>query len=284
MSPMTQVGLVGVGLLGAAMAERLRAGGWRVTGCDPDGSRAVHVDTFVAAPGELSGVDAVILCLPDSSVTARVLPLLPVDCLIVDTTTGEPEEMASFGAARPRYLDCTVAASSVQVRRNEATLLVGGAGEVVDSAWPLLAAIGARIFHTGGCGSAARMKLVVNLALGLQRAVLGEALGFAEACGLDAGLALEVLQASPAAAKCMEMKGERMIQGRYGDPDARLRQHHKDVRLILDLAARNAARIPLSRLHAELLAEAEAKGYAESDNSAIRELFRSSNIEPGGSA
>jgi 3-hydroxyisobutyrate dehydrogenase-like beta-hydroxyacid dehydrogenase len=64
-----------------------------------------------------------------------------------------------------------------------------------------------------------------------------------------------------------------MLAGEYA-PEARLRQHHKDVRLILESGRSAGARLPLSELHEALLAEAEERGFAEADNSAIYELFR----------
>lgn len=75
------------------------------------------------------------------------------------------------------------------------------------------------------------MKLIVNLVPGLNRAVLAEGLAFAEACGVSAEAAPAVLKSSPAYSRAMDVKGEKMIARDY-TPDACLRQHHKDVRLI----------------------------------------------------
>ena len=279
---MQQVGMVGMGLLGAAIAHRLRLGGFAVAGYDPDATRHGAVDRVCGSLDELvESVEALVVCLPDSTVTAGMVGRLArPGLLVLDATTGSPAEMASFGEelalAGTEYLDCTVAASSKQVRQGEAMVLAGGTAEGFERAGAVLVTFAERMFHTGGWGAGARMKLVVNLALGLQRAVLGEALGFASACGIDEGLALEVLKASPAYAKAMDVKGARMLERRYGDPDARLRQHHKDVRLILAEPAE--ARLPLTKLHEELLAEAERMGYAEEDNSAIREVFRRGHL------
>jgi 3-hydroxyisobutyrate dehydrogenase-like beta-hydroxyacid dehydrogenase len=234
-----------------------------------------------ASTGDLANAaNVLILCLPDSAVTATLIDdLARPGLLVIDTTTGTPSEMASFGQmlhqAGAHYLDCTIAASSVQVRNGEATAMVGGEPEHFQRASPVLASFCQKTFHVGPWGAGARMKLVVNLALGLQRAVLGETLGFAEACGIDQALALEILKASPAYAKAMDMKGARMLEARYTAPDARLRQHHKDVRLILQEGDRNEAKLPLSKLHETLLEQAEAQGWSDLDNSVVRELFRS---------
>ncbi len=116
------------------------------------------------------------------------------------------------------------------------------------------------------------MKLVTNLVLGLNRAVLAEGLAFAEAQGLDAEAVLAILQAGPAASRVMDIKGRRMIERDFA-PEARLRQHAKDVGLILDTASDVGRGLPLSELHSDLLQDLLDRGIGDLDNSAIREAF-----------
>jgi 3-hydroxyisobutyrate dehydrogenase-like beta-hydroxyacid dehydrogenase len=231
-----------------------------------------------SSPGEVaSRCERVVLSLPDSRVTAVVLPELAGCRTVIDTTTGDPEEMAGFSEAMGQrginYLEANVAGSSRQAADGVAVVLAAGREEVLASCRDLLDAIASRVFFVGPAGHGACMKLVVNLALGLNRAVLAEALGFAGAVGVDTAVALEVLRAGPAHSRAMDTKGEKMLAGEYA-PEARLRQHHKDVRLILESGRSAGARLPLSELHEALLAEAEERGFAEADNSAIYELFR----------
>jgi 3-hydroxyisobutyrate dehydrogenase-like beta-hydroxyacid dehydrogenase len=117
------------------------------------------------------------------------------------------------------------------------------------------------------------MKLVTNLVLGLNRAVLAEGLVFAEAAGLDMENALEVLLNSPAYSRTMEAKGPKMVHGEFS-PQARLSQHIKDVRLMLEEAVRGGVSLPISAVHLELLEHAEAAGLGELDNSAIIRVIR----------
>ena len=71
----------------------------------------------------------------------------------------------------------------------------------------------------------------------------------------------------------MDVKGEKMLSD-YLVPEARLSQHLKDVRLILETARLTGARTPLSAIHEELLSEAADRGLGLCDNSAIIEIFR----------
>ena len=100
------------------------------------------------------------------------------------------------------------------------------------------------------------MKLVSNLVLGLNRAALAEGLVFAEAIGLDAEAALEVLMGSMSYSRIMDTKGRKMIEGDFRT-QARLSQHLKDVRLILEAAAEAGQALPLTEVHRRLLEAAE---------------------------
>ena len=112
------------------------------------------------------------------------------------------------------------------------------------------------------------MKLVANLALGLNRAVLAETLSFAQSTGISPVQALEVLKAGAAYSRVMDDKGEKMLHHDFS-VEAKLSQHLKDVRLILASAAAKGAKTPLSTVHRQLLELLEKAGYGESDNSAI---------------
>ena len=112
------------------------------------------------------------------------------------------------------------------------------------------------------------MKLVVNLALGLHRAVLAETLAFARASEVSPAVALEVLKAGAAYSRVMDDKGQKMLDHDFS-VEAKLSQHLKDVRLILAAANAKNAKAPLSQVHRQLLERLEAAGYGEMDNSAI---------------
>ena len=112
------------------------------------------------------------------------------------------------------------------------------------------------------------MKLVANLALGLHRAVLAETLAFARSCEVSPSDALEVLKAGAAYSRVMDDKGRKMLDHDFS-VEARLSQHLKDVRLILDAANTKSAKTPLSVVHRQLLERLVAAGYGDVDNSAI---------------
>jgi 3-hydroxyisobutyrate dehydrogenase-like beta-hydroxyacid dehydrogenase len=218
----------------------------------------------------------VLLSLPSHREVADVLrsadASLSRGLTIIDTTTGDPagvEELATrLGELGITYLDATISGSSAQVRAGEVALMVGGEADAVVACTDIFGAIGRRTFHTGAAGTGAQMKLVTNLVLGLNRAALAEGLAFAASLGLDQTLSLAVMRGSAAYSRIMDTKGERMVHGDFA-PDARLSQHLKDVRLIVDIGQQAGLPMPLSAVHRTVLETAEAAGYGDLDNSAI---------------
>jgi 3-hydroxyisobutyrate dehydrogenase-like beta-hydroxyacid dehydrogenase len=279
------VGMVGLGLLGSALAERFLRSGLAVVGYDVDPGRAqVLADLGGRGAGSAREVarscGRLVLSLPDTAIVEEVLgetgPDLRAGLTVVDTTTGDPERTAAVGARLAgqgvHYLDATIAGSSEQVRAVQAVAMVGGERGPCEACGDLFACFAREWFHLGPWGSGARMKLVVNLVLGLNRAALAEGLAFARACGLDPGEALRVLQAGAAYSHVMDAKGRKMVEHDFR-PQARLAQHLKDVYLILAESARAGASVPLSRLHRDLLERLLDAGLGDADNAAVIRAF-----------
>jgi 3-hydroxyisobutyrate dehydrogenase len=279
-----RVGIVGLGLLGSALAQRLIAGGFHVFGFDVEPRRRDELSrlggTAVESVADLAGCSRILFSLPDADVSAQVVSLiddrLQPESILIDTTTGDPRQMAALGerlAARGvNYLDAAIGGSSEQCRRGEAIVVAGGDAQAFRDCCDLFETFAKQSFHLGPCGCGARMKLVMNLVLGLNRAALAEGLSLAGRFGIDPHRALEVLQAGPARSSVMDTKGEKMIAGEF-TPQARLAQHLKDVRLILKKGAEAGALLPLTELHRTLLEQLVERGFGDADNSAVIRAF-----------
>lgn len=280
------VGLIGLGLLGSAVAARLVAAGRTVWGYDVAPPRREKLAEAGGTPQEdpaavVGGCPVVVLCLPDSCVVGQVVygldGALRPGQLFVDMTTGDPQDSAALAgwlAQRGAGLvEAPVIGSSEQLRRGEALILLSGRCEDVTRGREVLAALGCPLHVLPPGSQAACLKLVVNLVLGLNRAALAEGLALAEACGLPLVDVLTVLQQSPASSRIMDSKGPKMLARDYA-PQAHLAQHLKDVRLIRELAARQGAAVPLSQTHEQLLRRAVELGWGQADNSALVEVYR----------
>jgi 3-hydroxyisobutyrate dehydrogenase-like beta-hydroxyacid dehydrogenase len=281
------IGIVGLGLVGKAMAGRLLASGHRVVGRDvsPQAdaeARAIGVDVADDVGSVATRSSVVLLSLPDSpSVDAALWGEgLAAACApgatLIDTTTADPTETLRHSALlaerKVRFVDCPLVGSSREIGEGRAVAIVGDREEEADYA-PLLRTFAERVFFLGARGRGHTAKLVVNLVLGLNRIVLSEGLGLARRCDLDLPQVLDILKASAAYSQVMETQGARMLAGDFARPTARLAQHAKDVGLILELAASRGARVPLSELHGSLLQEAIASDWGGLDNAAVVKLF-----------
>ena len=293
---MQTVGVIGLGLMGSVLSERFLAAGLRVIGFDLREECRQHLwhqggEAMTSIEAVFQSAPIVVLSLPNSDVVAEVcrvarlcraaenppMQLWGTDRLrIIDTTTGDPDQTAELGRrlweAGIDYLDATLTGSSQQARAGELVVTAGGPIDVYQQSEDLFRSFSKRWFHVGPCGSGARMKLVVNLVLGLNRAVLAEGLAFARACGLDLDAVLEVLRSGAAYSRAMDTKGRKMIESDFA-PEAKLAQHLKDVRLILATSDSVGATTPLSYLHEELLSALVQQGLGDFDNSGIIRAF-----------
>jgi 3-hydroxyisobutyrate dehydrogenase-like beta-hydroxyacid dehydrogenase len=292
-APTPPLGLIGIGLLGTVLAERLLAGGYAVLGHDLDAAR---LDAFRRAGGSIAAdgaaeilrrCDRVLLSLPTHSEVAALLcapdAALHAGLTLLDTTTGDPEtaealarDLATRGVT---YLDATISGSSAQTRAGTAVVMVGGDRGAFDACADIFGCLGCRTFHTGGPGSGARMKLATNIVLGLNRAALAEGLAFARAVGLDPAQALAIMRGGPAYSRIMDGKGEKMLRSEFS-PEARLSQHLKDVRLIVEHGHAVGLPMPLSAAHREILEAAEAAGLGALDNSALIKVLDGTAAAP----
>ncbi len=283
-----KIGLVGLGLVGSALVERLAAAGFSMVGYDIDESKfenlgAIQVEQANSPLEVARKTRRIVLSLPDSDVVTEVVEGADgiihgtrPDTVIIDTTTGDPMLTAELaGRLRNRgiaYIDATIGGSSQQVRAKEVIVMTGGEEEVVDSQRDLFDTFAFKVFLMGPNGKGAEAKLITNLVLGLNRLVLAEGLALGIRAGIEPEQLLELLRASTAYSQVMDVKGDKMITGDFA-PQARLRQHLKDVRLILDMGERAQTDLPVSELHVKLLREAMAAGYGDEDNSAIMKMF-----------
>lgn len=277
------VGVVGLGLMGTAITERLLESGFLplVWNRSEDKAEALIRGGARWSDNPIAECRRVIISLFSEEVVAEVLTgwlsSVRSGMTIIDTTTVSPEhsrdwyrQLQSLGAG---FVEAPISGSSEQTRRGEASVLVGGDEADFQRCRDLWPVLGGTVLHVGPCGNAAKMKLVSNLVLGLNRAALAEGLVFAESLGLDLPQTLHVLQNSAAYSRQMDTKGRKMVDGNFA-VQARLSQHLKDVRLMLSATAAGETALPLTEVHRRLLESAERDGFGDADNSAVIEAVR----------
>lgn len=277
---MATVGLVGLGLLGAAVAARLRARGHEVVGYDvlPEkiqGLVALGGRGASSAAAVARGAEVVCTLLP--SPTSVEEAILGADGIVAAARAGQTviqmstisptqtERLARETSGRGlSFLDCPVSGTSGMVARGEGLIFVGGEPALAERWRPLLEAILPRAVYVGSAGRAMALKLVANLLVALNTAAAAEALLMAERAGLDPTLALEVLTGSAATSRMLEVRGP-MIVGREFPPHMKLDLFMKDLGLITEAGEQVDAPLPLTRVARQLYGAAQAAGHGGED-------------------
>jgi len=283
------VGLVGVGLMGEALAERLVAADFAVLGLDVDPAKTARLATLGGeAARSIADVaeraEPIVLAVFSTDQVEDVIErqLLPavggnLRRIVLCTSTCDPDRIADLGARvigrGLRFLETPVSGTSEQVRRGEGVGLIGGDEAIAAEVDCVLAAMFPARFHVGRVGDGGRAKLAVNLILGLNRLALAEGLVFAARLGLDPKTFLPIAQGSAAYSQVMDTKGAKMVGGDFA-PEGRVRQTLKDAHLMLDQARRVGQSLPSLSVHADVLEACVRNGDAERDNSIVIEEIR----------
>jgi len=260
---MRRIAIIGVGLLGGAVASRLLEGAFAVSGYDsrPDqltrlAPRGLTPSTSVKDAA--ASADAVFTILPSpESVEAVILgvggllDVMPRSATLLQMSTISPtltRRLAGAAEAAGRgFLDAPMSGTSAMVERGDCTIFVGGDAARLEACRAVFAAIARKTIHVGPVGSASLAKLATNLLVGLNTAALAEALVLGEKGGLAPQALLDILRESAAASKMVEVRGPLMVDERF-EPQMKLDLFLKDFRLMLEEGQRLEVPLPLTSL------------------------------------
>ena len=279
-----RIAIVGVGLLGSAVASRLLASGFAVTGFDsrPDQLGALGPRGLKPASSPkdaASGADAVFTILPSLETVESVilgpgglLESLPGSATLIQMSTISPTLTRRLGeaaaAAGIGFLDTPMSGTSAMVERGDCTIFAGGDAALVDACRAVFAAIAKRTVHVGPIGSASLAKLATNLLVGLNTAALAEALVLGTKGGLAPQALLDILKDSAAASKMVDVRGPLMVERRF-EPQMKLDLFLKDFRLMLEEGERLGVALPLTSLTQQICAATAAAGRGGEDLAAL---------------
>jgi 3-hydroxyisobutyrate dehydrogenase len=256
----SEVGFVGLGNMGMAMARRLPAAGYQVVGYDASAEimrEVAGLDGFTPAPGITGlGTDLVMLCLPDSDVVEHVLlaegllDSVPAGGMIIDMSSSDPARTRAL-AARADEVDVTLIDAPVSggvsgARAGTLTIMVGGPPEAFDLAKPMLAAIGKRVLHAGDVGAGHAVKALNNLMSAAHLIVSSEALIAGRRFGLDPAVALEIINGSSGRSGSTENKWPNYVLTEKFDAGFSIRLMVKDIRLAVGIEHATGTPSPVS--------------------------------------
>ncbi len=280
---MSDVGFIGLGVMGRPMAANLLKGGHTLLLHSRSG-----VPAELTAAGGIACADArtvaqraevVITMLPDTPDVERALfgaggvaEGLGKGKLVIDMSSISPTATRAFAgrieALGCAYVDAPVSGGAIGARDATLTIMVGAPEAAFERARPLLAVMGKNITLVGGNGAGQTCKVANQIVVALTLEAVAEALVFASKVGADPAKVRSALLGGFASSRVLEVHGERMLRRAF-EPGFRIELHQKDLALALSSARELGVALPGAALAQELFNACRARGGARWDHSAL---------------
>lgn len=280
---MSNIGFIGLGIMGAPMAANLIAGGHTLF----LNSRSGVPSELVTAGGNPSGSakdvaqmsDVIITMVPDTPDVEKVLfgadgvaEGLSGGKTVIDMSSISPVETKIFARRVNElgceYVDAPVSGGEGGAKSATLTIMVGATHAGFDKAKPLFELMGDNITLVGDNGAGQTCKLCNQIIVALNIEAVAEALLFASKSGADPAKVRQALLGGFATSRVLEVHGDRMINRNF-DPGFRIELHQKDLRLALSGARDIGVPLPNTSTTAELFEACVADGGAAWDHSAL---------------
>ncbi|KAI4365776.1 hypothetical protein MLD38_021734 [Melastoma candidum] len=286
---MNEVGFLGLGIMGKAMAMNLQNNGFNVTvwnrsqsKCDELVKHGISIGESPAAVIGKCKYTIAMLSDPEAALSvvfgkAGVLEEICngkgyIDMSTVDAETSKKisEAIKSKGGC---FLEAPVSGSKKPAEDGQLIILAAGEKALYDEMLPAFNVLGKKSYFLGLVGNGAKMKIVVNMIMGSMMNALSEGLELADRSGLDCHELLDVLDLGAIANPMFKLKGPAMIKNSY-PPAFPLKHQQKDMRLALALGDQNAISMPVAAAANEAFKKARSMGFGDLDFSAVHESVR----------
>jgi 2-hydroxy-3-oxopropionate reductase len=294
---MSDIGFIGLGIMGRPMAGRLQKAGHRLflhtLGPMPSELVEAGATACQSAKAVAQASDIIILMVPDTPDVAAALfgrdgvaEGLTAGKTVVDMSSISPIETKTFAARINEigcdYLDAPVSGGEVGAKAGSLTIMVGGPAEAFARVKPLFELMGKNITHVGANGDGQTTKVANQIIVALTIEAVSEALLFASKAGADPAKVRAALMGGFASSRVLELHGQRMIERNF-EPGFRIELHQKDLNLALSGARQLSLSLPNTATCQELFNSCVAHGGAKWDHSGmVRALEMMANYEVAG--
>ncbi|MDE1171659.1 MAG: NAD(P)-dependent oxidoreductase [Verrucomicrobium sp.] len=284
------IGIVGVGRMGANMARRLAEKGFHVTAvydARREAALALAEELGSHAALELAEVtaeaDVILTVVTDDKAMEQIFLAGEGDHLLLNAqgkvflncATVSPEVHARVSQAAEKAgasaVEACMASSITQARQGTLYLILAGEKKAVDRVEPVLAALSSARRYVGETGRAAQVKALVNMVMNMNTAALAEGLAVGDALGLDLAMLREVFAQTGANSRVLETDGADM-QAREHDCYFSAAHAAKDSGIALELGKKAGLKLPLGEATLAQYRLMVEKGLGELDKSGVAEL------------
>lgn len=278
----TTVGVIGLGIMGGAMAANLLEAGFRVVGYDvvPAARHALRRAGGVAARSNTDvarRAPVVITSLPSvaalGAVSAEIARARRRGLIVVETSTmpldAKRAARAVIEASGAMLLDCPLSGTGAQARTKDLLVYASGARAACRECAPVFEGFARGHHYLGAFGNGSKMKYVANLLVAIHNVAAAEAMVLARKAGLDPGHALKVVGDGAGSSRMLQVRGPMMVRDDYSDATMKVEVWQKDMHIIAEYATQLGCPTPLFAASAPLYTAAMAEGFGKEDTASV---------------
>ncbi len=276
------VGMIGLGIMGGAMARNLVRDGWRVLGFDTDGARrealaaegvtpaasleavAREATTLITSLPSPGAVLATARALAESGVANRVV----VECSTL-SIADKLEVQRLLATGGHEALDVPISGTGAQAITKDLVLYASGESATIAALRPLFAGFSRQAYDLGAYGNGSRMKFVANLLVAINNVASAEAMVLGIKAGLDPKQLVELVQSGAANSRVFELRAPMMAAAEYLPATMKVAIWQKDMDVIGRFATELGVPTPLFSATLPVYAAAMAQGHAADDTAAV---------------
>ncbi len=275
MKPKT-VGIIGLGIMGSAMASSLLRARFRVQGFDVLKERRAALDkaggTAVSSLKELNA-PVVITSLPSAEALRKTALSLKGKRIVIETSTLPIDDKILARDTLQKkgitLLDCPLSGTGAQARTGDLVVLGSGDRAVFSKIIFVLKAFSRSHHYLGEFGNGSRMKFVANLLVAIHNVSAAEAFVLGMKAGLSPKMIYKVIGDGAGSSRMFQVRGPQMVAGRYDDVGMKVEVWQKDMKIIGEFAAGLGVPTPLFSASGPLYNAAMAQGFARQDTAAV---------------
>ena len=289
----SHVGMIGLGIMGSAMAAGLMRAGFEVDGYDvlPAAARRLERGGG-AAHSSVVGVARAARCLITSLPSGRSLLLACSaiaragrrNLVVVETSTLplDVKERARRILARAgiALLDCPLSGTGAQAKTGDLAVYASGSAAAYRRILPVLEAFSRAQYYLGAFGNGSKMKFAANLLVAIHNASAAEAIVLARRAGLSARKAVAILGDGAGASRMLQVRGPMMARRRYTPATMKNEVWQKDMKIIAAFARALRSPTPLFDASKPVYREALRRGFAKADTAAVAAVLERRALRP----
>jgi len=280
--PASQVGVIGLGIMGSAMSANLVKAGFSVIGYDTAAARRKALASAGGRPARsakdiASRALLIITSLSSAEALAEVSAELAAaghaGQIVIETST-LPIEVKQ--AARKRLalrgvtlLDCPLSGTGAQARTKDLVVLASGGRSAYRKCIPVFAGFARAYYLIGPFGDGSKMKFIANLLVAIHNVAAAEALVLGMKSGLDPAQVLKVISNGAGTSRMLEVRGPMMVKGDYSQATMKVAVWQKDMKIIGEYARSIDCPTPLVLASAPFYTAAMAMGRGKEDTGSV---------------